>query len=121
VTAVLDDPAPGAEAFGTPAAIVVAATGGGNTTPGLLDLATVLMDRGVPVALTTRCPAGEPRPGYGFPGGSTGWWNAGAVFSGTLGPLKSRVLLALAVGAGLDIQAIAALCEPFGGGRKRPA
>ena len=43
----------------------------------------------MPVVLTTRCPSGKPAPGYGFPGGSTTWWEAGAIFSGTLGSLKS--------------------------------
>jgi L-asparaginase len=121
LTAVLDDPVPDADALGSPAGVVVAATGGGNTTPAMLELATTLMGRGVPVALTTRCPSGQPMPGYGFPGGSSGWWASGAVFSGSLGPLKTRVLLALAIGAGLDAEAIGARCEPFGGGRTSPA
>jgi L-asparaginase len=107
--------------LGTPAGVVVAATGGGNTTPGMLDLATTLLERGVPVALTTRCPSGRPMAGYAFPGGSSGWWASGAVFSGRLGPLKTRVLLALAIGAGLDADAIGSLCEPFGGGRASSA
>lgn len=119
VTAVLDDPVPGVEGLGGAAGVVVAATGGGNTTPGLLDLGTALIALRVPVMLTTRCPSGHPLPGYGFPGGSTTWWDAGAVFSGTLGPLKSRVLLSLAVGAGLDVDAIGVVCERFGGGRRR--
>jgi L-asparaginase len=119
ITAVLDDPVPGVEAFGRSAGVVVAATGGGNTTPGLLEVGTALVGLGIPVALTTRCPSGRPLPGYGFPGGSTTWWDAGAIFSGTLGPLKSRVLLSLAVGAGLDADAIGVLCERFGGGRRR--
>jgi L-asparaginase len=120
ITAVLDDAVPDVARLGRPAAVVVAATGGGNTTPGLLALATGLLGAGVPVALTTRCPSGRPMVGYGFPGGSSAWWDARAIFSGTLGPLKSRVLLALALGAGLDADAIGALCERYGGGR-RPA
>jgi len=120
VTALLDDPVPGLEALGRSAGVVVAATGGGNTTPGLLDLGTALIGLGIPVVLTTRCLTGRPLPGYGFPGGSTTWWDAGAVFSGTLGPLKSRILLSLGVGAGLDADAIGALCERFAGGRRRP-
>jgi L-asparaginase len=119
VTAVLDDPVPEPASLRRPAGVVVAATGGGNTTPGLLALATDLIGSGVPVALTTRCPSGRPMPGYGFPGGSSQWWTSGAIFSGTLGPLKTRVLLALAIGAGLDGDAIGGLCEPMGGGRAR--
>ena len=120
LTAVLDDPV-ASVALGTAAGVVVAATGGGNTTPAMLDLATSLMERRVPVALTTRCPSGRPMAGYAFPGGSSEWWASGAIFSGWLGPLKTRVLLALAIGAGLDADAIGALCEPVGGGRGSPA
>jgi L-asparaginase len=118
VTAVLDadraavdrllDPAP--------AGLVVAATGGGNTVPWLLEAGSRLIDRGVPVALTTRCPSGRALPGYGFPGGSSGWWDAGAIFSGTLDPLKARVLLALGRGAGLTAGEIAAVYSAWGGG-----
>jgi L-asparaginase len=99
-----------------PAGLVVAATGGGNTAPWLLDAATALIGRGVPVALTTRCPSGQARPGYGFAGGSSQWWDVGAVFTGTLDPLKARVLVALGVGAGLSVGDLAGVCGTFGGG-----
>ena len=117
VTAVLDDVVPAVGTLGDPAGAVVAATGGGNTTPALLDLGRELLARSVPVALTTRCPSGRPRPGYGFPGGSSAWWEAGAIFSGTLGGPKTRVLLALGIGAGLDADGIGELAAEFGGGR----
>jgi L-asparaginase len=100
----------------SPAGLVVAATGGGNTPPGVLAVARRLMDDGIPVALTTRCPSGRARPGYAFPGGSTEWWNAGAIFAGTLDGLKARVLLSFGIGAGLSVAELGALCEPFGGG-----
>ena len=99
-----------------PAGLVVAAAGGGNTPVTYLELARSLMARGVPVVLTTRCPSGRPLPGYGFPGGSTQWWEAGALFSGTLGGLKSRVLVSFALGAGLGGPELRSLLEPFGGG-----
>lgn len=98
--------------------LVVAAAGGGNTPPAYLELARPLIERGLPVVLTTRCPSGRPLPGYGFPGGSSQWWEAGALFSGTLDALKARVLVALGLGAGLDASAIGAMFEPWGGGRR---
>jgi L-asparaginase len=104
---------------GDPVGVVVAAAGGGNTPPGYLDLARSIMARSVPVVLTTRCPSGSVLPGYAFPGGSSEWWEAGAVFSGTLAALKARALVALGVGAGLDAAGIAAICEAWGGGLKR--
>jgi L-asparaginase len=102
-----------------PAGMVVAAAGGGNTPPAYLDLARPLIERGVPVVLTTRCPSGRVLPGYGFPGGSSAWWEAGAIFSGTLDGLKARVLVALGRGAGCSVDDLAALCGAFGGGRRR--
>lgn len=104
-----------------PAALVVAAAGGGNTPPELLELARGLMASRVPVALTTRCPSGSVRPGYAFDGGSSQWWDAGALFTGTLDGLKSRVLLALGLGAGMSGDELTALCEAFGGGRRSEA
>ena len=117
VTAVLDDP-PGAVPPDA-AGVVIAATGGGNTPAVYLELARSLLARSVPVVLTTRCPTGQVLPGYAFPGGSTEWWEAGAIFSGTLAAIKARVLVALGRGAGLDAAALAVLCEAWGGGARR--
>jgi L-asparaginase len=119
VTAVLDADASGVERLlhPAPAGVVVAATGGGNTAPWLLDAAIGLMRGGVAVALTTRCPSGRVRPGYAFAGGSSGWWEAGALFSGTLDALKARVLLALGLGAGASVDELGEMCRTFGGGR----
>jgi L-asparaginase len=118
VTTVLDDDgAMRSAAERDPSGLVVAATGGGNTPAAYLEVARELIDRDVPVVLTTRCPSGAPRPGYGFPGGSTGWWEAGALFSGTLDAPKARMLLSLGLGAGLSIDEIAAMYRPYGGGR----
>jgi L-asparaginase len=98
------------------AGLVFAAAGVGNTPPAYLDLARPFIEAGVPVVLTTRCPSGRPMPGYGFPGGSSQWWEAGALFSGTLDALKARVLLALGLGAGLSIGELRRIYEAFGGG-----
>ncbi len=66
---------------------------------------------GLPVVLTSRCPAGAARPLYGFPGGGRKWADAGAIFAGRLHPLKARVALALALGAGLGGDDLAALLQ----------
>lgn len=117
VTVALDDADATRAAVGRrPAGLVVAATGGGNTPATYLEVAVELMERGVPVALTTRCPSGRVRPGYAFPGGSSTWWQAGAIFVGTLDALKARVLLVLGIGAGCEPAQLAAICERYGGG-----
>ena len=65
-------------------------------------------------------PLGQVLPGYAFPGGSSEWWEAGAIFSGTLASLKARVLVALGIGAGLDASSLATLCEAWNGGTREP-
>lgn len=114
VPVVLDEPPPALPDDAR--AVVVAAAGAGNTPPAHLAMARSVMARGVPVALTTRCPSGRPLPGYAFPGGSSQWWDAGALFSGTLDAPKVRVLLALGLGAGLERDELVRLFEAFGGG-----
>ena len=117
VTVALDDAdAIAAAVARRPAGLVVAATGGGNTPVAYLEAARALIADDVPVALTTRCPSGSVQPGYGFPGGSSEWWAAGAIFTGTLDGLKARMLLSLGIGAGLSSVDLAAMCAPFGGG-----
>ncbi len=103
-----------------PQGLVVAAAGGGNTPTSYLELARGLIADDVPVVLTTRAASGQPRPGYAFPGGSSEWWESGAIFSGTLDGLKSRVAVALGRGAGLSTSELAELFEAHGGGRHRP-
>lgn len=89
--------------------LVVAATGAGNTSGQLLDAARRLIERGVPVVLTTRAGAGAAGTGYAFPGGGATWVRAGAMLAGTLSGPKARIALALALGAELDRNAMAAL------------
>lgn len=88
---------------------VVEATGAGNTSAGLLDACARAIAAGVPVALTTRCPAGRASDAYAFPGGGATWVRAGALLAGHLGGPKARVALALGLGAGLDRDGLAAL------------
>lgn len=80
--------------------IVVAATGSGNTSPGLLAAAARAMARGIPVVLASRCPSGPVGTAYAFPGGGATWVRAGAIPAGSLCAVKARVALAYGVGAG---------------------
>jgi L-asparaginase len=90
-------------------AIVVAATGAGNTSPAVLDAGTRAMAAGVPVILASRCPAGRATTDYAFPGGGATWARAGAIVAGTLCAPKVRVAVALGLGAGLDRDGLEAL------------
>jgi L-asparaginase len=89
--------------------IVVAATGSGNTSPGLLGAAERAIGAGIPVVLVSRCAAGAVSGAYAFPGGGATWLAAGAIPAGHLSALKARIALALGLGAGLDAVGLAAL------------
>ncbi|HET7676767.1 MAG TPA: asparaginase [Candidatus Limnocylindrales bacterium] len=89
--------------------LVVAATGAGNTHPDLLAAAVEAMTGGVPVVLVSRATAGGVQPSYAFPGGGAQWLRAGAMLAGTLTGPKARIALGLALGAGLEGDALAAL------------
>ncbi len=96
--------------------IVVAATGGGNTSATLLAAGERAMGRGIPIVLTTRVGAGRAGTGYAFPGGGATWVRAGALLAGSLNGPKARVALSLGLGAGLDADALAAfLSDPVPG------
>ena len=100
-----------------PSGLVVAATGGGNTSPILLDAATRAMAQGTVVVLCSRTPAGAVTPAYAFPGGGATWQRAGAILAGHLSGPKARVALALGLGAGLDRRHLAELlADPPGWG-----
>jgi L-asparaginase len=95
--------------------IVVAATGAGNTSAGLLAAAERAMEAGVAVVLASRCPAGAVSTAYAFPGGGATWVRAGAIPAGTLCAIKARVALALGLGAGLERdELVALLADPVG-------
>jgi L-asparaginase len=84
-----------------PAGIVVAATGSGNTSPGLLAAAERAIAAGIPVVLASRSASGAAGTGYAFPGGGATWVGAGAMLAGTLTAPKARIALAVGLGAGL--------------------
>ena len=90
-------------------AIVVAATGAGNTAPAVLEAAKRAMAAGIPVVLASRCLAGRATTDYAVPGGGATWTRAGAILAGTLCAPKVRVAVALGLGAGLDRERLEAL------------
>ncbi|MFN8518366.1 MAG: asparaginase [Chloroflexota bacterium] len=94
--------------------IVMAAAGAGNTSPALLEAGRDAIAAGIPVVLATRVLAGRARAAYGFPGGGAQWLDVGAIPAGTLSGYKARVVLALALGAGLDDAALRRLFATLG-------
>ena len=95
--------------------VVMAATGAGNTSAGLLAAAERAIADGVTIVLASRCPAGAVSTAYAFPGGGATWVRAGAIPTGTLCAIKARVALALGLGAGLAREDLATLlADPIG-------
>jgi L-asparaginase len=81
---------------------VIAGAGVGNTPVDMLVACQEAIAKGIPVVLTTRCPAGRAQPAYSFPGAGKRWLDSGAIVAGWLRGPKARIALALGVGAGLD-------------------
>lgn len=84
-------------------AIVIEGTGRGNANDQVVDAVREARELGVPVVVCSRCVAGRVEPVYGR-GGGRDLEEAGALFAGDLAGAKTRVLLQLAIGAGLDVR-----------------
>lgn len=82
-------------------AIVLEATGRGNANDQVVEGVREAVTAGVPVVVCSRCAEGRVEPVYGR-GGGRDLADAGALFAGDLAGPKVRVLLQLALGAGLD-------------------
>lgn len=86
-------------------AIVLEGTGRGNANEGVVPAVEAAARQGVPVVVASRCAAGRVEPVYGR-GGGKDLADAGALFAGDLAGPKARVLLQLALAAGLDVPAV---------------
>lgn len=82
-------------------AIVLECTGRGNANERIVDAVREAVAAGVLVVACSRCAAGRVEPVYGR-GGGRDLAEAGAVFAGDLAGPKARVLLQLALAAGVD-------------------
>ncbi len=74
-------------------AIVLEAFGLGNTTREVADGVKRAVAAGVPVIVTSRCPAGRVKPVYGGGGGGRDVEDAGAIFAPGIAGVKARILL----------------------------
>lgn len=81
--------------------IVIEALGMGNMNVPMLDAAKYAIGKGVPVVITTRVNSGRVMPSYGFEGGGKTSYEAGAVMGGDYRAPKARILLTLALNAGI--------------------
>ncbi|MGR3377872.1 asparaginase [Salipiger abyssi] len=82
-------------------AVVLAAFGRGNAPRGFADAVRRLSTHNIPVIVASRCPEGRTLPVYGRDSGGCSLAAAGAYFSGSLSPIKARLLMSALLGAGL--------------------
>jgi len=79
--------------------IVVEAFGRGNATLAVTEAVRRAVDRGLVVAVSTRSQQGRIAPIYTGGGGGHDLMAAGAIFAGDLSAVKTRILLAVLLGA----------------------
>jgi L-asparaginase len=82
-------------------AIVLEGTGRGNANDQVVAGVREAVAAGIAIAICSRCTEGRVEPVYGR-GGGRDLAEAGALFAGDLAGPKARVLLQVALGAGLD-------------------
>jgi L-asparaginase len=82
-------------------AIVLEATGRGNANDAVVAGVREAVAAGVAVVVCSRAAAGRVEPAYGR-GGGADLAEAGALFAGDLAGPKARILLQVALGAGID-------------------
>ncbi len=83
-------------------AIVLEGTGRGNANDQVVAGVADAIAAGVHIVVCSRCVAGRVEPVYGRGGGSD-LARAGAIFAGDLTGSKTRVLLQVALGSGVDV------------------
>jgi L-asparaginase len=94
--------------------IVLEAFGRGNATLGMTEAVGRAVARGALVVVASRSPQGRVAPTYTGGGGGHDLRQAGAVFAGDLSSVKTRVLLAVLLGAGLSRSSVSQAIESRG-------
>lgn len=78
--------------------MVVEALGVGNVPPNAFNGIKYAVEKGIPVVLVSRCPAGETLDVYSYPGAGKHLHNMGVIFAEYLNGQKARVKLMLSLG-----------------------
>ena len=91
--------------------IVVEALGVGNVPPAAFEGIKYAVEKGIPVVLVSRCPAGETLDIYGYPGAGKWLHQIGVIFAEYLNGQKARIKLMLALGKTNDRNRLKELFE----------
>ncbi len=86
--------------------LVIEGFGAGNVPPRAVPAIERAIAASIPVVLTTQCPQGGVWPIYAYPGGGEDLRKKGIILGGRLSGGKARILLMVALGAGLDADEI---------------
>ena len=91
--------------------IVVEALGVGNVPPPAFEGIKYAVEKGIPVVLVSRCPAGETLDIYSYPGAGKWLHKLGVIFADYLNGQKARIKLMLALGITKDKKKLRKLFE----------
>ena len=91
--------------------LVVEAMGVGNVPPAAFDGIKYVVEKGIPVVLVSRCPAGETLDIYGYPGAGKWLHQLGVIFSDYLNGQKARIKLMLALGVTTKLEDLRKMFE----------
>jgi len=89
--------------------VVISALGRGNVPTLMADALGKWRDADKPVVITSRTGRGRVGQTYGYPGGGRRLGELGALFAGSQRPTQARIDLMLALGAGLEGDALRAV------------
>ncbi|MEA3377822.1 MAG: asparaginase [Chloroflexota bacterium] len=79
--------------------IVIEALGGGRVPPWWLPVIKRTRDRGIPVAIASRCPSGRVWDAYGYPGARRSLAEIGCLFAEGINGQKARIRLMVVLAA----------------------
>ena len=91
--------------------IVIEALGVGNVPPPAFEGIKYAVEKGIPVVLVSRCPAGETLDIYSYPGAGKWLHKLGVIFADYLNGQKARIKLMLALGITKDKKKLRKLFE----------
>ena len=86
--------------------LVIQAFGAGNVPKETAQKLETLLQKGIPVALVSRCFNGIAEPVYAYQGGGVQLQESGVLFVKELNAQKARLKLLIAINAGLKGQAL---------------
>jgi L-asparaginase len=91
--------------------VVIEAMGVGNVPPAAFEGIKYIVEKGIPVVLVSRCPAGETLDIYGYPGAGKWLKEIGVIFTDYLNGQKARIKLIISLGVTDKIEELRKIFE----------